>query len=61
MTSTSSEKSATGQSTATSTGAPSQTAATGSSSSSTGGMPKITGNAQWVVGGAAAALAFAAL
>lgn len=57
----SSSKSATGKSTVTSTGA-SQTAATGSTSStstSTGGMPKITGN--WVVGGAAAALALAAL
>jgi hypothetical protein len=28
---------------------------------STGGMPMITGNAQWVIGGAAAAVALAAM
>ncbi|RDL33671.1 uncharacterized protein BP5553_08039 [Venustampulla echinocandica] len=33
----------------------------GESKTSTGGMPMITGNAQWVVGGAAAAIAIAAL
>ncbi|KAG0649088.1 Mob as tumor suppressor 4 [Hyphodiscus hymeniophilus] len=60
----SSKSAASGKSTATSTGAE-QTAAAGSSSSSssssTGGVPRITGNAQWVMGGAAAALAMAAL
>lgn len=35
--------------------------AASSSTASTAGMPKITGNAQWIMGGAAAALALAAL
>ncbi|OKL60338.1 hypothetical protein UA08_04013 [Talaromyces atroroseus] len=38
-----------------------QSSSSSSSSVSTGGMPQITGNAQWAVGGAAIAMAFAAL
>ena len=48
-------------STAASTGAEQTAATTASSSSSSAGVPKITGNAQLVVGGAVAALALAVL
>lgn len=44
-----------------STGASATTKAASSSSVSTGGMPQITGNAQWAMGGVAVAMALAAL
>lgn len=54
----------TGISTGSSAGSPTSSptgSSTGKSNVSTGGMPMITGNAQWVIGGAAAAVALAAM
>ena len=52
-----SSKTSSGSSTATG----SQTGSSSSSKVSTGGMPMITGHPQWIIGGAAAAVAFAAM